>query len=103
MQATDIRYSEDEKRLYLSEAHYIEPIEKEVYEYAIGGYQVIERFLKDRQGETLGLEECETLIQIIGIVSETMKIAEEIDGVYDGVEKELFTLPEENVRNLTDF
>lgn len=46
-----------EKRVYINGAQYFEGIEKGVWTYQIGGYQVMDKWLKDRKGRPLSYEE----------------------------------------------
>lgn len=44
-------YYEKEKKVFINKEQYFEGIEKEVWEYQIGGYQVCDKWLKDRKGK----------------------------------------------------
>ena len=41
------------RRVYINKAQYFEGIDREVWEFHIGGYQVLQKWLKDRKGRTL--------------------------------------------------
>ena len=45
----EIRYSESEKRLYINKASYFENVSESVYSFHIGGYRVLEKYLKERK------------------------------------------------------
>jgi len=45
------------QRVYINKDQYFEGISKEVWEYRIGAYQVMEKYLKDRKGRKLSLDE----------------------------------------------
>lgn len=81
------RYNEDEKRLYINENKYFEHLEPEVWEYQIGGYQVLDKYLKDRSKQKL--ESPRHVIRIATALSKTIEIQAEIDELYPEVEREL--------------
>ena len=49
----------------------------------MGGYQVCEKWLKDRKGRTLTKEDIEHYQKIVAAISETIRIMKEIDEVID--------------------
>jgi hypothetical protein len=52
-----------------------------VWNFHIGGYQVCEKWLKDRKGRTLSDDDIEHYQKIVVALSETIRIMGEIDGV----------------------
>ena len=60
------RYDPDAQRLYVNKTQYFGPIPAEVYEYRIGGYQVCDKWLKDRKERRLELDDictyCRTVV-----------------------------------------
>lgn len=84
------RYNEDEKRLYINENKYFEHLEPEVWEYQIGGYQVLDKYLKDRSKQKL--ESPRHVIRIATALSKTIEIQAEIDELYPDVEKDLIEI-----------
>ncbi len=54
-----------------------------VWNFHIGGYQVCEKWLKDRKGRTLSKADIEHYQKIIVAISETIRIMAEIDKVID--------------------
>ena len=86
-----IVYSPKEKRVFINEKQYFENIEPEVWNYFIGGYQVLNKWLKDRKGKYLNDEEVKNYIKIIEAIKNTIKIQKEIDRFYPQIEKNLLT------------
>jgi len=76
-------------RVYINKTQYFDGIEKEVWEYQVGGYQVCNKWLKDRKGRTLLIEDIIHYCKVVTALSKTIEIQAEIDGLYDGVEKNL--------------
>jgi len=82
------RYNEEGKRVYINDDQYFEGIDKEAWEYQIGGYQVLNKWLKDRKGRKLSLEDIKHYCRIVTALKKTIEIQEEIDNLYLDIEKE---------------
>jgi len=85
-------YNIKEKRVYINENQFFTNIEPEIWNYFIGGYQVLNKWLKDRKGEYLTDEEIKNYIKIISALNQTIIAQKEIDKLYPKVEKDLITL-----------
>jgi len=81
-------YYEDEK-VWINKTQYFNNVKEDVWQYQVGGYQVCEKYLKDRKGRTLKHEEIITYSKIITALSKTIDLQSEIDKIYDNVEKTL--------------
>jgi hypothetical protein len=81
-----VRYEEKGKQVYINDGQYFEGMEREVWEYQIGGYQVLDKWLKDR--EKLSLDDIKHYCQIATALEETIEIQREIDNVYLDTEKD---------------
>ncbi len=66
-------------RVYINDAQYFENISPEVWEFHIGGYQVCEKWLKDRKGRTLSYDDINHYRNIVTALSETIRLMAEID------------------------
>ncbi|RQH06890.1 type ISP restriction/modification enzyme [Bradyrhizobium sp. RP6] len=58
-------------------------VREDVWAFQIGGYQVCEKWLKDRKGRTLSKEDIEHYQKIIAALAETIRIMRRIDEVID--------------------
>jgi hypothetical protein len=58
---------------------YFEGIPHEVWNFHIGGYQVCEKWLKDRRGRTLTYDDLEHYCKVVTALSETIRLMAEID------------------------
>ncbi|MBI4822877.1 MAG: hypothetical protein HY805_01430 [Nitrospirae bacterium] len=56
-------------------------------QYQIGGYQVCEKWLKDRKGKSLSLEALKHYCRIVTAIQKTISLQSEIDRSYQQVEK----------------
>jgi len=54
-----------------------------VWNFQVGGYQVCEKWLKDRKGRTLSKDDIEHYHRIVIAISETIRLMKEIDKVID--------------------
>ena len=54
-----------------------------VWEFHIGGYQVCEKWLKDRKGRTLSKDDIAHYNKIVAALSETIHLMKKIDEVID--------------------
>ena len=54
----------------------------EVWNFHIGGYQVLEKYLKDRKGRTLTLDEINNVENVANVLAFTIAQMEKIDGAY---------------------
>jgi Type ISP C-terminal specificity domain len=54
-----------------------------VWTFHIGGYQVCEKWLKDRKGRTLSKDDISHYRKIVVALSETIRITREIDEVIE--------------------
>ena len=81
-----------EGRVYISASNarkgtsgqYFEGVPPEVWEFHIGGYQVCEKWLKDRRGRTLSNADLNHYRRIIVALQETIRTMETIDDVIPG-------------------
>ncbi|MGH7771983.1 MAG: type ISP restriction/modification enzyme [Candidatus Binatia bacterium] len=84
--------SEKEKRVYVNKAQYFEGVGPEVWQYQIGGYQVLDKWLKDRKGRVLSMEDIRHYCRVVTALSKTIQIQTEIDRLYPEIEKTPLTL-----------
>lgn len=80
-----VRYTDD--RVYINTGQYFEGIPSEVWEFKIGGYQVCDKWLKDRKGRSLSLVEIKHYCHISTSIGKTIKIQFEIDRIFPKIEK----------------
>ncbi|MFZ3122008.1 MAG: type ISP restriction/modification enzyme [Thermodesulfovibrionales bacterium] len=81
-----LRY--EKGKLYINNEQYFEGITQDIWEYQVGGYQVCDKWLKDRKGRALSLEEIKHYCKVVTVLKKTMEIQTKIDSVYPEVEKE---------------
>ena len=81
------QYNEAEQKVFINNDKYFEGINPEVWNYHIGGYQVLEKYLKDRKGRQMN--DAATYCKIATAIFQTTGIQKEIDKIYPQTEKNL--------------
>ena len=92
--AQGFRYDADEQRMYVNKTQYFGPVSPEVYEYQIGGYQVCDKWLKDRKERRLNLDDIRTYCRMVTAIGVTLAIQQELDMVYADIEDTLARIEE---------
>jgi hypothetical protein len=85
-----INYRENEQRIYINNDKYFEGISPKVWNYHIGGYQVLAKYLQDRKGRIL--EDAPHYCRIATALHKTIEIQTHIDSLYPKVENSLINL-----------
>ena len=74
----------DKKRVWINETQYFGGVPENVWEFTIGGYQVCEKWLKDRKGRQLDSDDLVHYQRMIVAIKETLRLMEEIDRIIPG-------------------
>jgi len=74
-----VTYDEKTQRIYINKTQYFEGVPQEVWEFHIGGYQVCQKWLKDRKGRTLTYDDLTHYQKIIVVLKETIRLMEEVN------------------------
>ncbi|MBW6518952.1 MAG: hypothetical protein K0A89_10685, partial [ANME-2 cluster archaeon] len=69
--------------LKINKSQYFDGIPEDVYNFHIGGYQVCQKWLKDRKGRILTEDEIKHYQKIVVVINETIRIMKEIDEVIE--------------------
>ncbi|TAD87395.1 MAG: N-6 DNA methylase, partial [Oscillatoriales cyanobacterium] len=83
---TEVTYKPAEQRIYINKTRYFEGIASEVWEFKIGGYQVLDKWLKDRKKakRTLSFDDVLHYQKVVVALKETMQLMVEIDQLIPG-------------------
>ena len=68
-------------RIYINKEQFFNGIDPELWEFHIGGYQVLEKWLKDRKGRKLSWDDIQHYQKIAVALLETKRIMAEIDSL----------------------
>ncbi|MBL1209482.1 type ISP restriction/modification enzyme [Geminocystis sp. GBBB08] len=82
-EVTLVKYDENKRQIFINKDCYFSDVSKQLWEFKIGGYQVLEKWLKDRQKTNISLSESDIIHyqKIIIALQETIKIMREIDKI----------------------
>ena len=86
------RYDADELRMYINRDQYFATIPTAIYKYRIGGYQVCEKWLKDRKSRRLELDDIRTYCRMVTALTKTLEIQQELDDLYVNLEDNCVTI-----------
>ncbi len=73
-----------DEKVYINKTQYFDQVKADVWEFYIGGYQVCQKWLKDRKGRALSYDDCEHYRYIVAAIERTMALMEEIDEIIPG-------------------
>lgn len=73
----------DQGQVWMNKRQYFDRVSPEVWEFHVGGYQVCQKWLKDRKGRTLSYDDIKHYQRIIGALAETITLMERIDEAID--------------------
>lgn len=76
------RRSEADERVWINQTQGFANVPQAVWEFTIGGYPVIDKYLKSRKGRTLSLDEIENVERVANILAFTIGRMGEIDRTY---------------------
>lgn len=77
-----VRYSPEEQAISINKAQFFKPVPEAVWEFHVGGYQVLEKYLKSRKGRTLSLDEINHVAAIADSLAFTIEQMTKIDKAY---------------------
>jgi len=77
------QYTDKDKRVWINPTQYFGGVPAAVWNFHIGGYQVCEKWLKDRKGRTLTYEDIQHYQKIVVALNETIRLMAEIDQVIE--------------------
>ena len=76
MEIGAVKYKNGE--LLLNANKRIKGISADVWEYQIGGYQVLDKWFKEHRGEALTIESFTHIENVVGLLAETIKVQDEL-------------------------
>ncbi|MBS3920290.1 MAG: N-6 DNA methylase [Deltaproteobacteria bacterium] len=89
LRVVKVTYDQNKERVHINPEKWFADIPPEVWEYHIGGYQVSEKWLKDRKGRQLSSEEVSHYTRIVTAIAETISIQGSLDELFKEVETNL--------------
>jgi predicted helicase len=78
-----VRYDDSARRVYINQDQYFEGVPPEAWSFQVGGYQVLHKWLKDRQGRTLAFADLHHYQKVVVALAETIRLMADIDAVIE--------------------
>lgn len=78
-------YDQERQSVFINATKYFEGVSREVWEYHIGGYQVMHKFLKDRKGRQMN--DPVIYCKIATAISATIEIQQKLEPLFEKLEK----------------
>lgn len=76
------RYSSQEEAIWISKTRCFKPVPGPVWNFHIGGYQVLDKYLKSRKGRKLTLDEADHVTAVANVLAFTIEQMKAIDKAY---------------------
>jgi hypothetical protein len=87
-----VTYEKGKKTVWINTEQQFAPVPADIWEYQIGGYPVMENWLKERKGSRLSLDEIKQYCKIATALKETIAIQTKIDEIYEHIEKKCLSI-----------
>ena len=75
-------YEAERERLRINKTQYFAPVPRDVWAFHIGGYQVLDKYLKSRKGRALSLDEIENVQNVVNVLRFTIDQMGRIEGCW---------------------
>ena len=73
------KYNDAKQRVHINKDQYFEGVAPELWAHVVGGYQVLDKWLKDRKGRALTSDDITHYQRVVRSLSETQRLMREID------------------------
>jgi Type ISP C-terminal specificity domain len=77
-----VRYSPEDQSIAINKTQGFRPVPPVVWDFHIGGYQVLDKYLKSRKGRTLSLDEINHVAAVADTLAFTIDQMARIDEAY---------------------
>jgi len=77
------QYTDADERVWINSTQYFGGVPKAVWDFHVGGYQVCEKWLKDRKARKLTYDDLQHYQNIVVALQETTRLMAEIDSVVE--------------------
>lgn len=78
-----VQYKLKDERVYINKSQYFENVPKEAWEFYIGGYQPLEKWLKDRKGRVLSFDEITHYQYMVYAITKTIDLMKQLDQIVE--------------------
>jgi hypothetical protein len=77
-----VRYAPQEQAFWINKAQCFKPVPQAVWDFHIGGYQALDKYLKSRKGRVLSLDEINHVGAVADSLAFTIEQMAKIDKAY---------------------
>jgi len=77
-------YTAAQSRVWINPIQYFGGVPNDVWNFQIGGYRVVEKWLRDRKGRKLAYDDVQHWQRAVVAIQETMRLVKEIDELIPG-------------------
>ena len=88
--------------MYINATQCFAPVPESVWTYQVGGYQVCEKWLKDRKERRLELDDIRTYCRIVTALGRTIELEYQIDAIYTEAESNTVPMTPKEEETKTD-
>ena len=74
-----VRYDEKTQRLFINAQQFFEGMPPEVWDFRVGGYRVLEKWLSERKGCTMTFNDQQQVSRLVKVIEETLGLMAKID------------------------
>jgi hypothetical protein len=74
-----LNHQPEQGRVYVNKEQYFEGVPQKVWNFHVGGYQVCQKWLKDRKGRTLTFEDIQHYQRVVSALAEAIELMGQID------------------------
>jgi len=85
-------YDKENERIYINKSQFIGNVPERAWNYQVGGYGVLYKWLAGRKGKKLNSEEINSLLKIVSIILQTIQLSEQVDKYILDVENQTMDL-----------
>jgi predicted helicase len=78
-----VQYTDNDQRVWINSTQYFSGVPKAVWDFHVGGYQVCEKWLKDRKTRKLTYDDLQHYQKTVVALHETIRLMAEIDSVVE--------------------
>jgi hypothetical protein len=73
----------ENEKVWVNKTQYFENVPETAWNFHIGGYQVLQKWLKDRKGRKLNIDEMQKYPQIVSALLQTIELMQRIDEIIE--------------------
>jgi predicted helicase len=74
-----VKYQDN--KIYINSKQYFDNINDDIWSFNIGGYQILDKWLKSRKNKSLNSRDIEKFIKVVNIIQDTITIMNKIDEI----------------------